>query len=44
MSLVGAEFGVGAAVAALHAVRLVTVLIVLPLIVKLLGPLSLSNP
>ena len=26
MSLVGAEFGVGAAVAALHAVRLITVL------------------
>mgnify|MGYP006270172731 FL=1 len=36
MSLVGAEFGVGAAVAALHAVRLITVLLVLPLIVKLL--------
>ena len=30
MSLVGAEFGVGAAVAALHAVRLITVLLVLP--------------
>jgi membrane AbrB-like protein len=36
MSLVGAEFGVGAAVAALHAVRLITVLLVLPLVVKLL--------
>jgi membrane AbrB-like protein len=35
MSLVGAEFGVGAAVAALHAVRLITVLLVLPLVVKL---------
>ncbi|BEV35416.1 AbrB family transcriptional regulator [Synechococcus sp. M16CYN] len=35
MSLVGAEFGVGAAVAALHAVRLITVLLVLPLIVRL---------
>ena len=34
MSLVGAEFGVGAAVAVLHAVRLITVLLVLPLIVK----------
>ncbi len=44
MSLVGAEFGVGAAVAALHAVRLITVLLVLPLIVKFLGPLGLSNP
>lgn len=36
MSLVGAEFGVGAAVAALHAVRLISVLLVLPLVVKLL--------
>jgi membrane AbrB-like protein len=36
MSLVGSEFGVGAAVAALHAVRLISVLLVLPLIVKLL--------
>jgi uncharacterized membrane protein AbrB (regulator of aidB expression) len=35
MSLVGAEFGVGAAVAALHAVRLITVLLVVPLVVKL---------
>jgi membrane AbrB-like protein len=35
MSLVGAEFGVGAAVAALHAVRLITVLLVLPLTVRL---------
>ena len=34
MSLVGAEFGVGAAVAVLHAVRLITVLLVLPLVVK----------
>lgn len=38
MSLVGAEFGVGAAVAALHALRLITVLLVLPLIVKLVSP------
>jgi len=35
MSLVGADFGVGAAVASLHAVRLITVLLVLPLIVRL---------
>ncbi|MEI6829221.1 MAG: AbrB family transcriptional regulator [Synechococcaceae cyanobacterium ELA445] len=34
MSLVGAEFGVGAAVATLHAVRLITVLLVLPLTVR----------
>ena len=38
MSLVGAEFGVGAAVAALHAVRLITVLLVLPLVVGLIIP------
>ena len=38
MSLVGAEFGVGASVAALHAVRLITVLLVLPLLVKLVLP------
>ncbi len=39
MSLVGAEFGVGAQVAALHAVRLITVLLVLPITVRLLvGP------
>ncbi|MCT0250762.1 AbrB family transcriptional regulator [Synechococcus sp. CS-197] len=43
MSLVGADYGVGAAVAALHAVRLVTVLLVLPLVVKLLAPLGLGN-
>jgi len=36
MSLVGAEFGVGAAVASLHAVRLITVLLILPLVVRLL--------
>ena len=36
MSLVGAEFGVGASVAALHAIRLITVLIVLPVVVRLL--------
>ncbi|AII41988.1 AbrB family transcriptional regulator [Synechococcus sp. KORDI-100] len=44
MSLVGAEFGVGAAVAALHAVRLITVLLVLPLVVKLLTPFDLNGP
>jgi uncharacterized membrane protein AbrB (regulator of aidB expression) len=38
MRLVGAEFGVGAAVAALHAVRLITVLLVLPIVVRLLLP------
>ena len=43
MSLVGEDYGVGAAVAALHAVRLITVLLVLPLVVKLLTPLGLSN-
>jgi len=44
MSLVGAEFGVGAAVAALHAVGLITVLLVLPLVVKLLIPFDLNSP
>ncbi len=34
MSLVSSEYGVGPAVATLHAVRLVTVLLILPLIVK----------
>ena len=37
MSLVGSEYGVGAAVATLHAVRLITVLLILPLIVKFLN-------
>ena len=40
MSLVGAEFGVGAAVAALHAVRLMTVLLLIPAILKFLVPLT----
>ena len=44
MSLVGAEFGVGAAVAALHAVRLITVLLLLPLIVKFLTLSGLIKP
>ena len=34
MSLVGAELGVGAAVAAIHAFRLITVLLIIPAIVK----------
>jgi membrane AbrB-like protein len=38
MSLVGAEFGVGAAVAVLHAVRLITVLLILPLVVRWILP------
>ena len=38
MTLVGAEFGVGAAVAALHAVRLITVLLLIPAIVNFLSP------
>ncbi len=43
MSLVGAEFGVGAAVAALHAVRLITVLLLTPALVKFLVPLMGFN-
>ncbi len=41
MSLVGSEFGVGAAVAALHAVRLITVLFLIPSIVNFLAPKTL---
>ena len=37
MSLVGAEYGVGAAVAALHAVRLITVLLLIPAVLNLMG-------
>ena len=37
MSLVGTEYGVGAAVATLHAVRLITVLLILPFVVKMLN-------
>lgn len=44
MSLVGAEFGVGAAVAVLHAVRLITVLLLLPLVVRLVVPGSGAPP
>ncbi len=43
MSLVGADYGVGAAVAALHAVRLITVLLVLPLVVKMLATLGFGS-
>ena len=41
MSLVGSEYGVGPAVATLHAVRLITVLLILPLIVKMLNLLGI---
>jgi len=37
MSLIGAEYGVGAAVAALHAVRLITVLLLIPALLNLFG-------
>ena len=37
MSLIGAEYGVGAAVAALHAVRLITVLLLIPAALNLMG-------
>ncbi|MFL0778147.1 MAG: AbrB family transcriptional regulator [Prochlorococcus sp.] len=40
MSLVGADFGVGAAVAALHSVRLITVLLVMPVLVKFIAPVD----
>ena len=43
MTLVGAEYGVGAAVAALHAVRLITVLLLIPAIVNILSPLLGMN-
>ena len=39
MSLVGAELGVGAAVAAIHAFRLIAVLLITPAVVKYLSPL-----
>ena len=45
MSLVGAEYGVGAAVAALHAVRLITLLIIIPGIIHFLIPSGfIDNP
>tara|TARA_B100000945_G_scaffold298881_1_gene279065 strand:- start:860 stop:1381 length:522 start_codon:yes stop_codon:yes gene_type:complete len=37
MSLVGAEYGLGAAVAALHAVRLITVLFLIPILINIMG-------
>ena len=37
MSLIGSEYGIGAAVAALHAVRLITVLLLIPALLNLLG-------
>jgi len=37
MSLVGSEYGVGPAVATLHAVRLITVLFLLPLCIRILN-------
>ena len=37
MSLAGSEYGVGAAVATLHAVRMITMLLILPLVVKCLN-------
>ena len=37
MSLIGSEYGVGAAVAALHAVRLITLLLLIPFLLNLLG-------
>ena len=39
MSLVGAELGVGAAVAAIHAFRLIAVLLITPAVVRYLAPL-----
>ena len=39
MSLVGAELGVGAGVAAIHAFRLITVLLIIPAIVKYIAPI-----
>ena len=44
MSLVGTEYGVGAAVATLHAVRLVTVLLILPMVVKMLNLFGIIKP
>ena len=41
MSLVGSEYGVGSAVATLHAVRLITVLLILPIVVRMLNLLGI---
>ena len=43
MSLVGSQYGVGAAVAALHAFRLITVLLLIPAVLNLLGLKSNIN-
>ncbi len=43
MSLVGAELGVGAAVAAIHAFRLIAVLLITPAVVKYLAPIVNVN-
>ena len=43
MSLVGAELGVGAAVAAIHAFRLIAVLLITPAVVKYLAPIFKTN-
>ena len=43
MSLVGAEMGVGAAVAAIHAFRLIAVLLIIPAVVKNLIPFFNAN-
>ena len=43
MRLVGAELGVGAAVAAIHAFRLITVLLITPAVVKYLAPIINTN-
>jgi hypothetical protein len=44
MSLAGDEFGVGAPVAVLHAVRLITVLLVLPVAMRLLLASGITPP
>ena len=44
MSLIGAEYGVGAAVAALHAVRLITVLLLIPALLNLFGFHNIDLP
>ena len=45
MSLIGSEYGVGAAVAALHAVRLITILLLIPALLSLLGlEGNINNP
>ena len=43
MSLIGAELGAGAAVAAIHAFRLIAVLLITPAVVRYLAPFLNSN-